>query len=161
MDEPWTPRVTVAAVVAENGRYLLVEEETSSGLCLNQPAGHLEPGESLLDAAVRETLEETTYGFTPQGLIGVYLFRADQNSSEADLTYLRFAFTGTLGSLEPERALDTGIVRTLWLTRDQIWEQRRRHRSPLVMRCVDDYASGRSAAPLGLIHTDASATFGP
>ena len=159
MDEPWTPRVTVAAVVAENGRYLLVEEETSSGLCLNQPAGHLEPGESLLDAAVRETLEETTYGFTPQGLLGVYLTRVAQNSPGTHTTYLRFAFTGTLGRIEPGRTLDAGIVRTLWLSRDEIWEQRARHRSPLVMRCVDDHASGRSAAPVALLYTDASAVF--
>lgn len=161
MNEPWGPHVTVAAVIAENGRYLVVEEETSSGLRLNQPAGHLEPGESLLEAVVRETREETACGFTPQGLLGIYMTCVAQNAHEAETTYLRFAFTGTCDARQEGRALDTGIVRTLWMSRDELWEARIRHRSPLVMRCVEDHASGRSAASLGLIHTDPSAIFRP
>ena len=135
----WTPRVTVAAVVEQDGRFLLVEEETGSGLGLNQPAGHLDENESLLEGVARETLEETGYSFRPEALVGVYLWQ----SQEKELTYLRFAFAGTLLDHDPTRPLDTGIVQTLWLTPGEVAGQAHRHRSPLVQRCVDDYRAGR------------------
>jgi 8-oxo-dGTP pyrophosphatase MutT (NUDIX family) len=141
----WKPNVTVAAIVERGGFYLLVEEATPDGLLLNNPAGHLDPGESLIDAVVRETLEETACVFQPTHLIGVYL------SPAADgVSYLRFAFTGTVGEPEPGRALDTGIVRTLWLTRAQIDAEHARHRSPLLSRCVADHARG-TRYPLDLL----------
>jgi ADP-ribose pyrophosphatase YjhB (NUDIX family) len=135
----WTPRVTVAAVVEQDGRFLLVEEETGSGLGLNQPAGHLDEYETLLEGVARETLEETGYTFRPEALVGVYLWHAQ----EKEWTYLRFAFAGTLIGHDPARPLDTGIVQTLWLTPGEIADQAERHRSPLVQRCIDDYRAGR------------------
>lgn len=134
----WTPRVTVAAVIERDGRFLLVEEETDHGLGINQPAGHLDEHESLLEGVVRETLEETAYTIRPEFLVGVYLWQ----SHEKALTYLRFAFAGTVLRHDPARALDTGIVRTLWLTPGEIAGQVHRHRSPLVQRCLDDYRAG-------------------
>src|SRR5688572_33282621 len=105
----WKPNVTVAAVAERDGRFLLIEENTSRGPLFNQPAGHLEPGESLLEAVARETLEEAAYSFRPTALLGVYLYR----SAPEDTTYLRFAFTGELGDHHPQRALDTGILRAV------------------------------------------------
>ena len=153
--DPWKPSVTVAAVVERDGRFLLVEEETVDGIRLNQPAGHLDPGESLLAAAARETLEETAFAFTPTQLLGIYLWRATPPTGEA-VTYLRFAFCGELGAHDPGRALDDGILRALWLTRDEITARAAQHRSPLVQRCVDDYLSG-VRYPLELLFTHASA----
>jgi 8-oxo-dGTP pyrophosphatase MutT (NUDIX family) len=155
MDKRWKPSVTVAAVIEQDGRFLLVEEHTSDGLKLNNPAGHLDPGESPLDACIRETLEETAFAFTPTHLVGVYLSRVRRPGD--DFTYLRFAFCGQLGTKDPERALDTGIVRTLWMTADEIRAGRERHRSPLLLRCMDDYLAG-VRHPLALITTDPSVT---
>ena len=149
--ERFRPAVTVAAIVERHGRYLLVEEHTPEGLRLNNPAGHLEPGEALLQGVVRETLEETARRFEPQALVGVYLARPDP----AGPTYLRFAFCGTVGEPEPGRGLDQGIVRTLWLTPAQIEASRERHRSPLLWSCVADHLAGRRY-PLQLLSTDAS-----
>jgi 8-oxo-dGTP pyrophosphatase MutT (NUDIX family) len=153
---PWKPSVTVAAVVERDGRFLMVEEETSDGIRLNQPAGHLDPGESLVQAAIRETLEETTHAFRPTALLGVYVARSRSSRNGEAVTYVRFAFTGELGASEPGRALDHGILRTLWLSADEIRACTERHRSPLVMPCVDDYLAGRRY-PLDLVHTHASA----
>jgi len=139
MSHRWKPSVTVAAVIERDGRFLLVEEETADGLRLNQPAGHLEAGESLLCAAAREAMEETAYPFTPEYLVGVYLWPCSQR----DVTYLRFAFAGRTGEREPERALDEGIVRTVWMTPDELRATRARHRSPLVLQCVEDWLAGR------------------
>jgi len=149
-EKVWKPNVTVAAIVEREGRFLLVEEETDVGLMLNQPAGHLEAHESLVEGAARETLEETAYEFTPEYLVGVYRWRR----TGRNVTYLRFAFAGRLGTHHPERALDTGIVRALWLTATEIRACRDRHRSPLVVRCVEDYQRG-ARAPLDLlVHLD-------
>ena len=157
MKPRWKPNVTVAAIVEQDGRYLLVEEQTDRGLLLNNPAGHLDPGESLIEACAREALEETTHTFTPTALVGVYLAHPPQPSSSVDaargVTYLRFAFAGTLGPCDPARRLDDGIVRTLWLTPDEIRASVQRHRSPLLLRCVEDHAAG-VRHPLELLHVD-------
>ena len=135
----WKPNVTVAAVVERKGRFLLVEEETSDGIRLNQPAGHLEPDESIVAAARREMLEETAYDFTAEQLVGIYRW----SRPGSDLTYLRFAFSGRLGVFHSERPLDAGIIRAIWLSHDEIMASAARHRSPLVVRCVEDYRAGR------------------
>jgi ADP-ribose pyrophosphatase YjhB (NUDIX family) len=146
-DRPvWTPHVTVAAVIERDGRYLMVEEATSQGIRINQPAGHLEANESLLAACARETLEETAHEFTPDALIGVY--RWNSNSTP----YLRFAFAGVLGLKHEDRSLDTGILRAVWLDYADLCGSKAQHRSPLVMRCVDDYRSGRRVSLELLCH---------
>lgn len=148
----WKPNVTVAAVVEREGRFLLVEEETDDGLRFNQPAGHLEQGESLVEAASREALEETAHVFRPSFLVGIYQWPRPSG----DVTYLRFAFGGELCGFEPERVLDAGIVRAVWMTLDELKATRERHRSPLILRCCEDYLAGRRY-PLELIcHYDAS-----
>ena len=139
MTERWKPHVTVAAVIEREGRFLLVEEETADGLRFNQPAGHLEAGESLVEAAVRETLEETAYPFTPEYLTGIYQWPRPQGDS----VYLRFAFGGRAGEPETGRKLDDGIVRAVWMTLDELEATRSRHRSPLVLQCVKDWLAGR------------------
>lgn len=155
MDTRWKPNVTVATVIEHEGRFLLVEEHTSDGLRLNNPAGHLDPGESPEEGAARETLEETAWHFTPTALVGIYLSRfARATPDGADsITYLRFAFCGTLGAFEAERSLDTGIVRALWMTPDEVRASAARHRSPLVVQCMEDYLRGQRY-PLELIQTD-------
>jgi len=145
----------VAAVIERDGRYLLVEEHTPEGLRLNNPAGHLEPGESPQSAVVREVLEETGRQFVPTALIGVYLSRFQRPATGEDVTYLRLAFTGSVAEPQADRALDAEIVRTLWLTLDDLHASRERHRSPLLMRCIDDHRRGRRFA-LDLIDTDPS-----
>lgn len=153
--ERFRPSVTVAAVIEHAGRYLLVEEHTSEGLRLNNPAGHLEPGESLLQAVVRETLEETACAFEPQALVGVYLARLPRPARGDAVTYLRFAICGSAGAPDAARALDHGIVRTLWLSPREIEARRERLRSPLVWQCVADHSAGRRFA-LALLNADAS-----
>jgi len=142
----WKPHVTVAAVIERNGEFLLVEERADGRLVLNQPAGHLEPGESLLDAVVRETLEETGWHFTPQALLGVYRW----SHPERGFTYLRFAFLGHARERADGAALDDGIVRTVWLTPEALRREHARHRSPQVQRCVDDCLAGQRY-PLALL----------
>jgi 8-oxo-dGTP pyrophosphatase MutT (NUDIX family) len=153
--ERFRPSVTVAAIVERGGRYLLVEEHTPEGLRMNNPAGHLEPGESPLQGVVREALEETACQFEVEALVGVYLARMHRLSTGEDVTYLRFAFCGTVGEPEPGRALDHGIVRTLWLTPQEVEASRERHRSPLVWQCIADHAAGRRY-PLQLLSIDPS-----
>ena len=137
------PSVTVAAVIEQQGRYLLVEEHTPEGLRLNNPAGHLEPGETPHQGVVREALEETARHFEPQHFLGLYLARFQRPSTGEDITYLRLAYAGCVGAVLPGRALDTGIVRTLWLRPDEVQASQDRHRSPLVWRCIDDHQRGR------------------
>lgn len=151
----WTPSVTVAAIIEADGRYLLVEEHTPEGLKLNNPAGHLEPGESPEQGVVREALEETARAFTPQALLGVYLSRFVRPATGEDVTYLRFAYCGTVGEAIPGRKLDHGIVRTLWLTPDEIRASVARHRSPLLLRCIEDHLAGRRH-PLDAVFADSS-----
>lgn len=136
---PWLPHVVVAAIVARDGRFLLVEEQTAEGLRLNQPAGHWERGETLIDAVRRETLEETAHHVEPTALLGCY----STHYARRDITYLRFAYVCDVVGFEAGRALDEGIVRALWLTADELAAHPTPHRSPLVMRCVQDYLAGR------------------
>ncbi len=145
-DRPWKPNVTVAALIERDGKFLLVEEETSEGIRLNQPAGHLDEGESLIAACAREALEETAWHFQPTALTGIYQWPRPQG----DVTYLRFAFAGTLGQHDASRPLDTGILRAIWMTPEEIAASRERHRSPLILQCVNDYLAGRRW-PLDLI----------
>ncbi len=159
MPERWKPSVTVAAIVAETidgeTRFLFVEEETSEGLRLNNPAGHLEPGESPAQAVAREALEETGRRFTPRHLVGIYLSRYERPATAEDVTYVRLAFAGDIGAAEPGLALDVGIVRTLWLTLAELKACRARHRSTLVLRCIEDFVAGQ-AFPLSVVSTDAT-----
>jgi 8-oxo-dGTP pyrophosphatase MutT (NUDIX family) len=155
MSPVWKPSVTVAVVVERAGRFLLVEEETPEGIRLNQPAGHLDPGEAPVDGAVRETLEETAREFTPTALLGAYLARPPAAAGSERVTYLRFAFIGTVGEELPGRRLDQGILRTLWLSADELRARTAQHRSPLVMKCVDDYLAGQRF-PLALVYTHPS-----
>jgi len=155
MQERWKPSVTVAAIIEREGRFLLVEEHTPEGLRLNTPAGHLDPGESPLEGAVREALEETARIFVPDRFLGVYLARYQRPSRPEDVTYLRLAFGGTAGDADAARPLDTGIVRTLWMTLDEVRATRERHRSALVLRCIEDYAAGKRY-PLDSVYTDPS-----
>lgn len=155
MAKRWKPSVTVAAIIEHEGRFLLVEEQTPEGLKLNNPAGHLDPGESPQQGAVRETLEETARVFTPDRLVGIYLARFQRPSKGEDVTYLRFAFGGSASEADPARKLDHGIVRTLWMTPGELRASRARHRSALVLQCVEDYIAGR-AFPLDMVYCDST-----
>lgn len=135
---PQKPDVTVAAVAEDEGRFLVVEERINHQLVLNQPAGHVEHGETLLEAVIREAWEETAWRFSPQALLGAYLWRNPANGRST----LRFAFSGTVSGHKPDQPLDTGIITTHWLTRAELQEREARLRSPLVLRCVDDYLRG-------------------
>ncbi len=155
--ERFRPSVTVAAVIERDGRYLLVEEETAEGLMLNNPAGHVELGESPIEAVVRETLEETARPFTPEHFLGVYLARFVRPARLEDVTYVRLAFSGAAGDEIAGRTLDAGIHRTLWMTLDELAACTERHRSPLVLQCVRDHAAGQRL-PLAAVFAHASLT---
>lgn len=155
MDNRWRPSVTVAAVIERDGRFLMIEEETAEGLRINNAAGHLDPGETPAEGCAREALEETAWHFRPTHLLGVYLSRFQRPNTGEDVTYLRFAFTGELGEEEVGRALDIGIVRTLWMTADELRATAARHRSPLVLRCLEDYLAG-VRYPLSAVYSDPS-----
>ena len=153
MDNRWRPSVTVAAVIERDGRFLMIEEETSEGLRINNPAGHLEPGETPAEGCAREALEETAWHFRPTALLGVYISRFQRSTTGEDITYLRFAFTGELGDEEVGRPLDEGIVRTLWMTPDELRANSERLRSPLVLKCLEDYLAG-VRLPLSAVYCD-------
>ena len=142
----WFPHVTVAAVIEREGRFLLVEENTVDGVRLNQPAGHLEENESLVEACVRESLEETAHHVEVESLVGVYQWTRPDRT----ITYMRFVFACQALSEEAGRGLDEGIIRPVWLTPEEMRAQRSRLRSPMVMDCVEDYLAGRRF-PLELI----------
>ncbi len=139
MSDIWKPHATVAAIIEQDGRYLMVEEKVDGKIVYNQPAGHLDPGESLVDAVIRETREESAWRFTPEALTGVYLW--DQPNTTR--TFLRFAFCGKHSDHNPEQTLDDGILRALWMTRDELAAKPEQLRSPLVLSCIDDHAAGK------------------
>jgi ADP-ribose pyrophosphatase YjhB (NUDIX family) len=149
MSEVWRPSVTVAAVIERGGRFLLVEEESEGRRVLNQPAGHLDPGESLVAACRREVLEETAHHFAPRALVGIYRWRYEPK----DVTFLRFCFCGELEGWEADRRLDHGIVAAHWLSREELRARKAQHRSPLVEQCVRDFAAGRRF-PLELLSAE-------
>lgn len=157
MSARWKPSVTVAAIIERmvdgQSQFLLVEEETIEGLRLNNPAGHLDEGESPQEGAAREVLEETTYRFTPECFVGVYLSRYQRPARSEDITYLRLTFAGRVGEPDISRSLDKGIVRTLWLSLPELHAARERLRSNLVLTCIEDYLAGRRY-PLDMVHAD-------
>ena len=134
----WKPAVTVAAVIERDGRFLFVEEKIDGRLVLNQPAGHLDPGESLVDACRREVMEETAHRFEPEGLVGVYRW----HYAAKDVTFLRFCFMGKILG-EEKRQLDKEIVRLHWFTPGELQKRKAEHRSPLVQKCLDDFLAGK------------------
>jgi 8-oxo-dGTP pyrophosphatase MutT (NUDIX family) len=138
MTKVWRPSVTVAAVIERGGRFLLVREKIDGRLVLNQPAGHLDPGESLAAACRREVLEETAHRFEPSGLVGIYRWYY----AKKEVTFLRFCFRGRILGSE-ERPLDKEIVALEWLTPVELAARRAEHRSPLVLKCVEDFLGGR------------------
>ena len=135
----WKPNVTVAAIVEQNGKFLLVEEQTDRGPRFNQPAGHLEDDETLIEAVIRETMEETAYDFIPEALLGIYHWKHPHN----DTTYLRFAFIGKVGVHYPMQELDDGIIQALWMSVDEIREKENLTRSSQVLTCIEDYLAGK------------------
>ena len=134
----WKPSVTVAAVIEKGGKFLLVEEMIDGRRVLNQPAGHLDPGESLAEACRREVMEETAHPFEPTGLVGIYRW----HYAPKDVTFLRFCFRGRVRDAE-QRPLDPQILALHWLTPAQVTDRRDEHRSPLVQTCVEDFLAGR------------------
>src|SRR5450830_25525 len=142
----WKPNTTVAAIVEIDGKFLLVEEDTADGIRLNQPAGHLEDGETLLQAVVREAQEESAYTVQPEALLGIYQWRL----VEKDITYMRFAFIASIIAHDAKQKLDAGIIRAIWMDAGEIKANRHRLRSPQVLQCVEDYLAGQRF-PLGVI----------
>ncbi len=152
-DLRWKPNVTVAAIVEHDGRYLLIEERTPEGLRLNNPAGHLDPGETPEQGVIRETLEETACAFVPTAFLGLYMARFVRPDAGEDITYVRLAYSGHVGEPDPARSLDDGIERRVWLTLAEVRASAARHRSPLVLRCIEDHAAGRGH-PLDVVVID-------
>ncbi|MDP1659361.1 MAG: NUDIX hydrolase [Methylotenera sp.] len=144
----WKPHATVAAIVEDNGKFLLVEETTDRGNRFNQPAGHLEDNETLTQAVIRETLEETAYAFKPESLLGIYHWKHEHNNT----TYLRFAFIGKVSNHQASLALDEGIIRAVWMTTDEIRNNAKLMRSPQVLTCIEDYLRGQSFPLAVLTH---------
>ena len=136
----WKPSVTVAAVIERDGKFLFVEERIDGRLVLNQPAGHLDPGESLAAACAREVLEETAHRFQPTGLVGVYRW----HYAAKDITFLRFCFRGNVSAEDKGRKLDKEIVKLHWLSPAELESRKAEHRSPLVKKCVEDFLAGRN-----------------
>ena len=147
----WKPSVTVAAVIEKDGRYLMIEEMTRDGLRINNPAGGLEPGEAIVEGAKREALEETGCHFTPEALLGVYVARNPDTAAGPGVTYLRFAFCGSASDPVPGHVLDSPVVRTLWMTPDEIVAAKERLRGPLVLQCIEDHRAGKRL-PLDTIY---------
>lgn len=138
-EEQWKPRATVAAIIERDKRFLIVEEEINGQLMLNQPAGHWEDNETLVEAAIRETLEETAWHFSPEALVGIYQWKHPDSGD----TYLRFAFTGSITSHEAGQKLDQGIMRASWYSVDELKARCDQHRSPQLMLCIEDYLRGQ------------------
>lgn len=146
MSEAWQPHIVVAAVVEREGRFLIVEELIAGECRINQPAGHWERGETLIEGVRREALEETGWDIEPTGFLGVYTWQPDN----LPYAFVRFAFVAEALRHHPERALDEGILRALWLTPDELRARSEEHRGPAVLGCVEDYRAGR-IHPLSLL----------
>ncbi|RKZ49962.1 MAG: NUDIX hydrolase [Gammaproteobacteria bacterium] len=144
----WKPNVTVAAIVERDQKFLLVEENADNHIVFNQPAGHLEQNETLIEAISREVLEETAWEFIPKAIVGVYMYP----NQHSDITYLRFCFSGTCDKHHPEQALDDGIIQAVWLSKEEIKENKDKMRSPMVAQCINDYLTGKNY-PLNLINS--------
>jgi len=142
----WKPNVTVASIIEHAGKFLMVEEHSSAGPVINQPAGHLEPNESMQEAAIRETLEETGFQFTPQAFIGSYLWHNQENKT----TYFRTTFSGSVCQEPIGKQLDDGIIQALWMTREEIIDNQKRLRSPIILESINDFLAGKTY-PLDLI----------
>jgi 8-oxo-dGTP pyrophosphatase MutT (NUDIX family) len=142
----WTPHLTVAAIIEREGRFLLVEENSDGRIVLNQPAGHVEEEESLTEAVIRETLEESGRRFIPEAIVGIYRWHSPLNG----ITYLRVAYSGHCSDRDRDISLDSDIITTHWFSYAELEERIASLRSPLVMRCIDDYLSGKRL-PLNLI----------
>ncbi|MCP4391890.1 MAG: NUDIX hydrolase [Gammaproteobacteria bacterium] len=145
----WKPRATVAAICERDGKFLLVRESVNGDIAYNQPAGHLDPDETLMQAVVRETLEETRYRFKPTALQGIYRFKPNP---DANKTYIRFLFRGEVGE-RIEGPLDQGIIAAEWLSYEEVCACRNQHRSPMVLQCIDDFCNG-PGYPLDVISQD-------
>ncbi len=145
----WKPHATVAAIVEREGKFLMVEEQADGVIVYNQPAGHLDPGENIVDAAVRETREETAWQFEADAVVGIYLW--EQPGTER--TFLRFAFSGSVRNHDQAQPLDEGIIRAVWLSRDELIAMPEKIRSPMVIDCIDDYLAGKRY-PLDMFHDD-------
>lgn len=135
----WKPNVTVAAIAERDGHFLIVEEDADAHIVFNQPAGHLEEGETLLDAVKREVMEETAWEFSPESIVGLYLYP----NPHMDITYLRVCFSGTCTNHHPDRKLDEGILRAIWISKEEIESNKNKMRSTMVLRCINDYLSGK------------------
>ncbi len=144
----WKPHVTVAAVIENDGQFLLVEEATDNGLMFNQPAGHLEPGEDLISAVKREVLEETAWQFEPESVVAVQIWRKSPDKP----SFVRFCFTGSIRDHDSNRKLDDDIIATHWLNRRQIEERAEQLRSPLVLKTLEAYLAG-TRYPLNLLQS--------
>jgi len=143
----WKPNVTVAAVIERNQKFLLVEENADDHIVFNQPAGHLEKDETLVEAVKREVQEETAWEFIPKSIVGVYLYP----NQHSDITYLRLCFSGTCEKYHPDQILDEGIIQAVWFSQEEIKQNMDRMRSPMVPKCINDYLSGKSY-PLELLN---------
>jgi len=141
----WKPHVTVAAIISTNDQFLLVEERINGDAVFNQPAGHLEYGETLLDAVKREVFEETAWQFEPEYLVGIYLI-----PGKGEITYIRFCFYGRCFDFDEKAELDREIIRTVWMTAAEIESTASRHRNALVSQCLNDYLAGKSC-PLEIL----------
>jgi ADP-ribose pyrophosphatase YjhB (NUDIX family) len=135
----WHPHLTVATVVEQSGKYLIVEELSDGIKVFNQPAGHLEQNETLIEAAVRETLEETGWHVKIESLVGFFMYTSEANN----ITYLRCCFIATALEHDKDYILDEGIIGPVWLSLEELNEQKNKLRSPLVTQCIEDYEAGK------------------
>jgi len=142
----WTPRATVAAIIERDNKFLMVEEIAHGEKVFNQPAGHLDDNESLIEAVIRETQEETAWRFKAENITGFYQWRHPKNG----ITFMRIAFCGTVDNFCETQALDDGIIQALWMSREELVKQTDKLRSPMVLQCIDDYLDG-CLYPLTLI----------
>jgi len=144
----WKPHATVAAIIERDNKFLMVEELIKGKHLFNQPAGHLDPDESLLEAVIRETREETAWQFIAEAVTGIYLWKHPDNGE----TFMRIAFCGQCFDHDPELTLDDGILHAVWMSRDELITRQQNLRSPMVIDCIDDYIAGKRY-PLDILHT--------